>query len=71
MQTLTHFLSVSSINHRQQNFALTLFPFALLFQTLTGLTKESIRNYAIASTAEIIVISVLAVIILKVRRAFE
>lgn len=52
------------------NFALTLFPFALPFRTLAGLTKESIRNYAIASSAETLVISVLAGIILKVRRAF-
>ena len=53
------------------NFALTLFPFALPFQTLADLTKEIIRNYAIASAAETVVISALAVIILKVRRAFE
>lgn len=52
------------------NFALTLFPFALPFQTLAGLTKESIRNYAVASSAEIVVISALVGIILKVRRAF-
>lgn len=52
------------------NFALTLFPFALPFRTLAGLTKEIIRSYAIASSAETVVISVLAVIILKVRRAF-
>lgn len=53
------------------NFALTLFPFALPFQTLAGLTKEIICNYAIASVAEIVLISVFAVIILKVRRAVE
>lgn len=53
------------------NFVLTLFPFSLPFQTLTGLTKEIIRNYVAASAAEVVAISILAEVILRVKRNFR
>ncbi len=53
-----------------QDFALTLFPFAMPFQTLGNHAADVIRNYAIAAAAETAVIVLLEVIILKVRRAF-
>ena len=53
-----------------QRFALTLFPFAMPFQTPVNHTGDVIRNYAIAAAAETIVISLSEVIILKVRRIF-
>lgn len=54
-----------------QNFVLTLFPFALPFQMSGNLSDNVIRNYAIASAAETVLISLLEVLILKVRRWFE
>ena len=54
-----------------QNFALTLFPFALPFQMLGRNAADVIRNYAIAGAVETVVIALLEVIILKVRRSFE
>lgn len=54
-----------------RNFALTLFPFALPFQLLSGNAADAIHGYTIASAVEIVVIVLLEVIILKVRRSFE
>ena len=54
-----------------QNFVLTLFPFALPFQTLESHTADVIRNYAIAGAVETVLIALLEVVILKVRRSFE
>ena len=54
-----------------QNFALTLFPFALPFQMLGATAADVIRNYAIAGAVETVVIALLELMILKVRRSFE
>lgn len=54
-----------------QNFVLSLFPFALPFQTLSGKAADMIGNYLAACFAEIVVIGVLEVVFLKVRRMFE
>lgn len=52
-------------------FALTLFPFALPLQTLPGLAKKAVRSYLIAGAAETAAFSVFAVVVLRIRRAFE
>ena len=54
-----------------QNFIVSLFPFALPFQTLSGKAVDVISNYIAACFAEIVVICVLEVVFLKVRRLFE
>lgn len=54
-----------------QNFVLSLFPFALPFQTLSGKAADMIGNYVAACLAEIVIIAVLEVVFLKVRRMFE
>ncbi len=54
-----------------QNFVLTLFPFALPFQTLENHTADVIRNYAAAGAVETVLIALLEIMILKVRRSFE
>lgn len=53
------------------NFTLSLFPFALPFQTFAGVTENTIRNFAIAGTIESVVIAIAEVLFLKVRRSFE
>ncbi len=52
-------------------FAASLFPFALPFRTLSGLEQETIRGYVTAGAAETAAISVLEIILLRVRRAFQ
>lgn len=54
-----------------RNFALTLFPFALPFQTRSDHAVFVIRNYMIAGAVETIVFALLEMIILKVRRSSE
>ena len=54
-----------------RDFVLTLFPFALPFQTPGSLAADAVRNYAIAAAAEAVLIVLLEVIILNVRRLFE
>ena len=54
-----------------QNFILSLFPFALPFQTLSGKAVDVISNYVAVCFAEIVVIDVLEVVFLKIRRLFE
>ena len=54
-----------------QNFALSLFPFALPFQILSGKAADMIGNYVVVCLAEIVIIAVLEVVFLKVRRMFE
>ena len=54
-----------------QSFVLSLFPFALPFQTLSGKAVDVISNYVAACFTEIVVIGVLEIIFLKVRRVFE
>lgn len=52
-------------------FILSIFPFALPFQTLAGATENIIRNMLIASVIETIIIALAEVLFLKVRRAME
>lgn len=54
-----------------QNFIISLFPFALPFQTLSGKAMDTISNYVAACAAEIVVIGILEVVFLKVRRMYE
>ena len=54
-----------------QNFIMSLFPFALPFQTLSGKGVDVISYYVAACLAEIVVIGALEVVFLKVRRSFE
>ena len=54
-----------------QNFVISLFPFALPFQTLSGKAVDVVSNYIAACLAEIVVIGGLEVVFLKVRRSFE
>ena len=54
-----------------QNFVLSLFPFALPFQTLSGKTVDIISDYVAVCLAEIVAIGVLEIVFLKVRRLFE
>ncbi len=54
-----------------QNFALSLFPFALPFRTFSDLSGSAARNYAIAGAAETVGAAALAILILKIRRSFE
>ena len=54
-----------------QNFVLSLFPFALPFQTLSDKAANLIGNYVAACFAEIALIAVSEVVFLKVRRMFE
>lgn len=53
------------------NFALTLFPFALPFQTLSSFSHDTTVNYIIAAFAEFGVLSAVECVFLKVRRSFE
>lgn len=52
-------------------FIPSLFPFALPFRTLFGPSAESVREYAAAAAAETAAFSLLAVIILKLRRTYQ
>ena len=54
----------------RQNFLLTLFPFALPFQTIAECGIGEITHYAIACALESAVISLLEIAILKIRRWF-
>lgn len=54
-----------------QNFVVSLFPFALPFQTLSDKAAGLVGNYVVACFAEIVVIGVAEVVFLKVRRLFE
>lgn len=53
------------------NFALSLFPFALPFQMPIGTPEDTILNFIIAGIIEIMMIAVSEIIFLKVRRSFE
>lgn len=52
------------------NFALSLFPFALPFRTFTGASSDTVRNYMVAGVAESVLLAMAEVVILKVRRRF-
>lgn len=53
------------------NFTLSLFPFALPFQTLADTTGNTIRNFSIAAGIESIIIAFAEIIFLKIRRSFQ
>ena len=52
-------------------FVLSIFPFALPFQTFAGATGNVIRNTLIASVVETVIIAIAEVLLLKVRRSME
>lgn len=53
------------------NFALSLFPFALPFQTLAGTNTDQAIYFMISVVIEIIVIGIVELIYLRIRRCFE
>ncbi len=53
------------------NFVISVFPFALPFQIFVGAAENTVRNMMIASVAEIIIIALAEVSLLKVRRSME
>lgn len=53
------------------NFTLSLFPFALPFQTLADTAGNTIRNFVIAGAIECIILAFAEIIFLKVRRSFQ
>ena len=53
------------------NFVLSIFPFAMPFQTLIGSAENTIRNMLIASITETIIIAIIEVSLLKARRSME
>lgn len=53
------------------NFVLSIFPFAMPFQTLVGSAENIIRNMIIASIVEVILIAIIEVSLLKARRSME
>lgn len=53
------------------NFVLSIFPFAMPFQTLIGSAENTIRNMIIASITETIIIAIIEVSLLKARRSME
>lgn len=52
-------------------FVLSLFPFALPFQTLAGTAENTVCNFMIAASAELLIIVIAEILFLKVRRSFE
>ena len=54
-----------------ENFILTLFPFALPFQTLAGTETARAVHFIIGVVIEIIVIGIGELIYLRIRRCFE
>lgn len=53
------------------NFALSLFPFAIPFQMLEGTDMTQVMHYIYAAVAEFAVFSLAELIFIKVRRSFE
>lgn len=53
------------------NFTLSLFPFALPFQTLARAGTNEVLRFSYAACIEIVIASIAELIILKVRRSFE
>lgn len=54
-----------------KNFVLSLFPFALPFQTSAGTASDRVMQYIVAAIIEVAIIGISEIIFLKVRRAFE
>ncbi len=53
------------------NILLSVFPFALPFQMLLGAAENTVQNMIIAGIAEIFVIAMIEILLLKVRRSME
>ncbi|MDE6639480.1 MAG: ABC transporter permease [Acetatifactor sp.] len=53
------------------NFALSLFPFAIPFQMFAGTDMTRVMHYIYAAVAELAVFSLAELIFIKVRRSFE
>lgn len=53
------------------NFALSIFPFAIPFQMLAGTDMEQVMHYIYAAVAELVVFSLAELIFIKVRRSLE
>ena len=53
------------------HFLLSLFPFAIPFQILAGTDKTEVIHYLYAAIIEVLVLSLLEVLFVKVRRLFE
>lgn len=53
------------------NFVLSLFPFAMPFHTLVDVAENTIRNFGIAVLIEIVMISIVEIVFIKVRGSFE
>ncbi len=53
------------------NLLLSLFPFAMPFHTLVGVTEHTIRYFGIAALVEIAIIVIAEFVFIKVRRSFE
>lgn len=54
-----------------KSFILSLFPFAMPFQTLGGADADQILQYTYVAFIEVVVIGYAALIFLKIRRSFE
>lgn len=52
-------------------FILSIFPFAMAFQTLVGATGNVMGNMLIASAVETVIITIVEVVLLRVRRSME
>ncbi len=53
-----------------KNFTLSLFPFALPFQSFAGTAENTVCHFMIAAAIELIVIILAEVLFLKIRRSF-
>lgn len=53
------------------NFVLSLFPFALPFQTMAGADTRRVISFVIGAFIEIVIIGIAELIDLKIRRCFE
>ncbi len=53
------------------NFILSLFPFALPFQIFAGTAKDTVCHFIMAAWIEIVILTMIEVLFLKVRRLFE
>jgi hypothetical protein len=54
-----------------KSFVLSLFPFALPFQTFVGTSSDRVMQYIVAAIIEVVIIEIAELVFLKVRRAFE
>lgn len=52
-------------------FVCSLFPYALPFQIISGISQEALRNYLFAGTAEVLAICAIETLFLKVRQLWS